>query len=164
MSSETKRGIIVGKPALDFTLQSHQGSYINLKDEIKKAPAMLVFYPKDFTPVCTKQLCDYRDNLSQFKDFGVQIFGISNNDRQSHSDFVAQYEFPFLLLSDPLNETAKAYECSSVFMLGNVSRAVFLINTKGQIIYRYIEPTSLTRRKSDDLLQVIRQLRENKLI
>jgi len=164
MSSEIKRGMVIGKPAPGFTLQTHIGNYINFNDEIKTAPAMLVFYPKDFTRVCTQQLCDYRDNMSQFKDYGVQIFGISNNDRQSHWDFAAEHEFPFLLLSDPFNKTAKAYECSSVFMLGNVSRAVFLVNTKGQILYRYIEPTTLTRRKSHDLLQVIRQLRENNLI
>lgn len=164
MSSEIKRGMVIGKPAPDFTLQTHIGNYINFKTEILKSPAMLVFYPKDFTRVCTQQLCDYRDNMAGFKEFGIQIFGISNNDRDSHWKFAAKHEFPFLLLSDPFNKTAKKYGCSSLFMLGNVSRAVFLVNTKGKILYRYIEPTTLTRRKSHELIEVIRQLRENKLI
>ena len=164
MSSEPKRGMVVGKPALNFTLQDHTGGYVSLKDEVWQSPVMLVFYPKDFTHVCTQQLCDYRDNIVDFDKLNIKILGISNNDRHSHAEFAKQHGFPFLLLSDPENKIAKQYDCSSLLMLGNVSRAVFLINRRQQILYRYIEPTVLTRRKSHELLQVIQQLRDNKLI
>jgi thioredoxin-dependent peroxiredoxin len=163
MNTESKRGIIIGKPAPVFTLQDHSGSFVNLTGSIKVSSVILVFYPGDFTPVCTKQLCDYRDNMEQFHSFGVQLFGISKNDRDSHSKFVDAHKFPFPLLTDPDNKVAKQYGCSSLFMLGSISRAVFLVNTKGMILYRYIEPTVLTRRKSDDLIKVIKQLRDNKL-
>ncbi len=123
-----------------------------------------MFYPKDFSPVCKSQLCDYRDNIDEFNSFGIQIFGISPNDTESHKKFAAENKFPFLLLSDFENRVSKQYGCSSLFMLGKVSRAVFLINTKGMILYRYIEPTVLTRRKSSVLFQVIEQLRDNNLL
>lgn len=164
MSPESKPGMVIGKSASNFTLQAHTGGYISLKDEVWKSPVMLVFYPKDFTHVCTQQLCDYRDNIDGFKELGVKIFGISNNDRHSHSEFAKKHGFPFLLLSDPDNKVAKQYDCSSLFMLGNVSRAVFLLNRRQQILYRYIEPTILTRRKSHELLQVIQQLRDDDII
>ena len=164
MATEPKRGMVIGKPAPDFRLQDHTGGHVNLKDSIKVLPVMLVFYPADFTPVCTAQLCDYRDNMEQFQMLAVQIFGISNNDRESHRKFAEKHRFPFLLLSDPKNKVAKEYGCSSLFMLGNISRAVFVVNTKGSILYRYVEPTILSRRKSHVLLRVIEQLRENHLI
>lgn len=163
MFTESKRGIIIGKPAPVFTLQDHTGILVDLNDSIKVSPAILVFYPGDFTPVCTKQLCDYRDNIEQFHHLGVQLFGISKNDQESHSKFVKEHRFPFPLLSDPENKVARQYGCSSLFMLGNISRAVFLVNTKGVILYRYIEPTVMTRRKSDELISVIKQLRDNNL-
>jgi len=164
MNTGTKRGIIVGNPAPNFTLQDHTGSFITFLDSIKVSPALLVFYPSDFTSVCTKQLSDYRDNMEQFQNLGVQLFGISKNDRTSHEKFAEEHRFPFPLLTDSDNKVAKLYGCSSLFMLGNISRAVFLVNTKGIILYRYIEPTVITRRSSSDLVKVIHQLRNNKLI
>ena len=164
MSTNTKKGMIIGKPAIDFTLQDHQGGFVTLNKMTKISPAMLVFYPKDFSPVCKSQLCDYRDNIDDFNSFGIQIFGISPNDTESHKKFAAENKFPFLLLSDFENRVAKLYGCSSLFMFGNISRAIFLINTKGIILYRYIEPTTLSRRKSSVLFQVIKQLQDNNLL
>lgn len=163
MDNQTKRGTVVGKPAPDFTLQDHNRAYVNLMDSIKVSSAMLAFYPENFSAVCTDQLCDYRDNIEQFVELGVQIFGISKNDASSHSKFIDEYQFPFSLLCDPNNSVARQYGCTSLLMLGNVSRAVFLVNTKGTILYRYVEPTTFTRRKSHELIGVINQLRKNNL-
>lgn len=164
MDNKSKRGMVVGKPAPDFTLQDHDRNYVSLKESIKVSPAMLVFYPENFSPVCTKQLCDYRDNIDEFSAFGVQIFGISKNNSNSHNSFVKEYDFPFTLLSDPNNKVAREFGCTSVLMLGKVSRAIFLVNTKGIILYRYVELIGLTRRKSHELLGVMAQLRDNKLL
>ncbi len=164
MQSNNRRGIIIGKPAPDFNLQDHTGGFVVFKETIKVLPAMLVFYPGDFTPVCTSQLCEYRDNIDEFNAFGIRIFGISPNDVNSHANFVSEHSFPFVLLSDINNKVARQYGCNSLFMLGKVSRAVFLVNTKGIIIYRYVEPTILTRRKSSELIQVMHQLRDNNLL
>jgi len=74
------------------------------------------------------------------------------------------YDFPFLLLSDPNHDVAKKYECTSVLMFGKVSRAVFIINRQGLILYRYVEPTVLTRRKADEILSIVTDLKSNNLL
>lgn len=164
MENQGKRGKVIGKPAPDFTLSDHARNYVNLKDSIKVLPAMLAFYPENFGPVCTTQLCDYRDNIDAFLEYDVQIFDISKNDSASHSKFIKKYQFPFTLLCDPNNKVAREFGCTSLLLLGKVSRAIFLINTKGTILYRYVEPIGLTRRKSHELLGVMKQLRDNKLL
>lgn len=166
-SEETKRegsGAVVGKRAMDFILDDHEGNEVSLREACKVAPVMLVFYPGDFTPVCTKQLCNYRDNMSQFAEMGIQIFGISGNGPEEHKKFASEYNFPFLLLSDPGKSVAKKFGCTSLLMFGGVSRAVFIINTDMLILYRYVEPTSLSRRSADELLGILRDLRSHKLI
>jgi thioredoxin-dependent peroxiredoxin len=158
------QGLVIGKKAPDFTLKDHLGGYVTLSKVYPVAPTLLAFYPGDFTPVCTKQLCNYRDNFEEFNKLGVQIFGISGNDTQKHAEFAKAYDFPFLLLSDPGQQVAKSFGCTSLLMFGRVSRAVFIINTKGIILYRYVEPTTLTHRKADELAGILSDLRENKLL
>ncbi len=164
MEIKEKHGIIVGKPAPDFTLQNQAREYVNLNDVLDTTPIMLAFYSKSFGPVCQAQFSNYIDHLDQFNELGVRIIGVSANDPDGHQELMIKHELPFTLLSDPSNRIAKKYGCTSIFMLGNVSRAIFLINTSGLILYRYVEPTTYTSRKSDELLQVIRQLRQNDLI
>lgn len=158
------QGAVIGKRAPDFTLPDQSGANISLSGILMHGPAMLVFYPGDFTTVCTKQLCNYSDNMSGFEALKIQIVGISHNSVQEHSLFATKYKFPFPLLSDSDSKTAKAYDCQSLFMLGKLSRAVFIINAKGIVLYRYVEPTVLTHRSAKELLLILQDLRENKLI
>lgn len=159
-----RRGMVVNKPAPDFTLQDHNREYVNLKDTIAVAPAMLVFYPENFKPVCTEQLCDYRDHIAEFDQYGIQLFGISKNDCHSNKRFLEEHSFPFPLLSDPGDRVARQFGCTSLLLFGKVSRALFIINTKGIVLYRYVEPTAITRRKSHALIKVLEQLRSNSLL
>ncbi|HEX4924841.1 MAG TPA: peroxiredoxin [Bdellovibrionales bacterium] len=147
--------------APDFTLPDHKGGTVNLYEALKNGPAMLVFYPGDFTPVCTAQLCNYRDNIERFAGHGVQVFGISEDAPEQHARFAKEFEFPFPLLTDKGQAVAKAYGCTSLFMFGKVSRAVFIINSRGAIVYRYVEPLAITRRKADDLIAVISDLKKD---
>lgn len=158
------RGTTVGKKAPDFTLVSHKGVNVSLYEELKLGPVMLVFYPGDFQPVCTKQLCNYRDHLQDFAKLSVRIVGISANDGAHHQKFAEEYDLPFRLLSDPGHKISKQFECTSVLMLGRVSRAVVIINNQGIVLYRYVEPTTLTRRKSEELLQILQDLEKNGLL
>lgn len=148
-------------PAPDFALESQTHEQVRLSDVLKKGPVLLVFYPGDFTPVCTRQLCNYRDSLESFRRYGVQLVGVSFNTPLQHKAFAAKYGFDFPLLSDPKRDVAKLYGCTSLLMLGNVSRAVFIVSADGRILYRYVEPTTLTRRKADELLEILARLREN---
>ena len=94
------RGPAVGDRAPEFELQSTRGS-VRLGDRLAKGAVLLVFYPGDGTPVCTKQLCDYRDNLDVFSELGVQVLAINPESLSSHEKFAGAFDLPFPLLSDP---------------------------------------------------------------
>ncbi len=155
-----------GNPAPDFRLQDQEGNWVALSELTAKNALILVFYPGDFSMVCTKQLCAYQDKYEEFKNFGFQIAGISPNDIKSHQDFRNKYQFAFPLLSDPKKTIFKAFGVVSLFMLGGTSRAVFILSAQGprktqnQILYRYIEPTTLTHRRPDELLYIIQNLKK----
>lgn len=151
-------------PAPNFELEDQFKKKVSLNDILQKGSALVVFYPGDFTMVCTAQLCNYRDNLDAFNELGVQIVGISANSPEEHIEFAKRYEFPFSLLSDPNHEVAKAYGCTSLLMLGGVSRAVFILGKNGRILYRYVEPTAITRRKADELVKILQDLKKNNLL
>ena len=114
-----------------------------------------MFYPGDDTPVCTAQLCDYRDGIESFDGMGVKVVGISADDGESHRKFRAKYDLPFTLLSDPKREVAARYDSKSIL---GVKRSVFLVDKKGLIRYRHVESLSLFRRKRDEILEVIEGL------
>lgn len=151
-------------PAPDFALRNHEGVVVKLADLLKDGPALLAFYPGDFTPVCTKQLCNYRDNIADFKRLPVSVVGISSDPPESHREFIEKHGFPFPLLSDPGKRVAKSYGCTSMMMFGGVSRAIYIINKKGLVLYRYIEPTILTSRKAEELVKILEDLKKNGLI
>jgi len=157
-------GLVVGKKAPDFELWSHLSRPVRLYEALKAGPTLLVFYPGDFTPVCTKQLCNYRDNLAEFAKFGLQILGVSKNSVAQHVEFAEKYGFPFPLLSDPGSQVARAFGCTTFLMLGRPSRAVFILNRQGMVLYRYVEPTSLTRRGAEELVKVCGDLKQHGLL
>lgn len=77
-------------PAPDFTLENQAREPVCFNDVLKKGPVLLVFYPGDFTPVCTRQLCNYRDSLESFRRYGVQLVGVSFNTPLQHKAFAAR--------------------------------------------------------------------------
>lgn len=151
---------LLGSRAPEFKLQNERGEWVTLSSFLKQGGLMLVFYPGDFTPVCTRQLCAYQDLYAEFGRFGVQIVGISANSPEEHVQFRERYQFAFPLLSDPGKEVFRLYGITSLFLLGGTSRAVLLISQDGTIRYRYVEPTAITYRKGDELLKMIEELRQ----
>lgn len=154
----------VGALAPEFSLQDHSGRTLTLSETCAAGPILLVFYPGDFTPVCTKQLCSYGDNMAAFKELGVQIVGVSKDSSKSHAEFAERFGFSFRLLSDPGHRVARAFGCSSMFMLGGVSRACIVIARDRTIRYQHVEPTVLTHRSAAELLGAINDLRARKLL
>jgi len=140
--------------APDFELQSDNGEYFRLSDHAGER-LLLVFYPGDNTPVCTAQLCEYRDGIESFANLGVTVVGISSDDLESHQNFRAKHDLPFVLLSDPDLEVAKLYGCKGAL---GMKRAVYLIDEQGLVRYAHIEALALFRRKAGELLDVIRGL------
>ena len=140
--------------APDFELQSDNGEYFRLSDHAGES-LLLVFYPGDNTPVCTAQLCEYRDGIESFANLGVTVVGISSDDLESHQDFRAKHDLPFVLLSDPDLQVAKLYGCKGAL---GMKRAVYLIDEQGLVRYAHVETLALFRRKASELLDVIRGL------
>src|SRR5690349_9514080 len=97
-----------GDPAPDFKAQSDDGKQVSLSD-LKGKRTVLYFYPKDDTPGCTTQACDFRDNLVQLGGIGVQVYGISPDSVESHKKFRDKYGLTFPLLADPDHQIADAY-------------------------------------------------------
>jgi peroxiredoxin Q/BCP len=157
-------GTVVGKLAPDFTLPDHRGGTVTLSKVVEKGPVLLAFYPKDFTMVCTKQLCNYTDNFEKFGEMGVQIFGVSHNAVANHSLFAQKYKFPFPLLADLNHVVTKAFGSTSMLMMGRPTRSVFIISRQRIILYKYVEPTVMTHRSADELLKILQDLRRSNLV
>jgi len=137
--------------APDFELISETGASHKLSD-FRGQRLLLVFYPGDNTPVCTRQLCDYRDGIESFTNLGVKVIGFSADDAESHLQFKKKHNLPFTLLSDPDLEVAERYHCKG--LLG-MKRGVFLLDEEGRFRYIHVETVALFRRSREELLEVI---------
>ncbi len=147
-------GSEVGEAAPDFELDSTEGR-IRLSERLAEGPVLLVFYPGDDTPVCTRQLCDYRDNLEVFASLGVQVLALNAQSMQSHEAFSKKHELPFPLLSDPNRIAYRAYGAAG--MLGLTKRALVLIDREGTVRYRHTD-FPIFRRTARELETVIGRL------
>jgi peroxiredoxin Q/BCP len=129
----------LGAVAPDFKLQDQNGKWQQLKDYRGKWVA-LYFYPKDQTPGCTTQACEFRDNIFGFREANAQILGISVDDVESHKKFSEKHGLPFPILADPTKETAKKYGAlKSYFGMELAKRDTLLIDPEGRIVKRYVE-------------------------
>lgn len=144
----------VNDKAPPFVLQDDNGETFNLAEQAGRK-ILLVFYPGDDTPVCTRQLCDYRDGIEAFADLGVDVVGISHDSAESHRKFRAKYDLPFTLLTDPDYKVAEQYDSKGVL---GMKRSVFLIDEDSVIRYLHVESVSLFRRRREELLEAIRSL------
>ncbi|TVQ40314.1 MAG: peroxiredoxin [Wenzhouxiangella sp.] len=140
--------------AADFSLEDADGETFTLSEQRGKR-LLLVFYPGDETPVCTRQLCDYRDGIEAFAGLNVEIVGISPDDAESHRRFRERHGLPFTLLSDPDLEVAAKYACKALI---GMKRGVFLIDEDGRIRYRHVEAVALFRRRREELIEAIEAL------
>ncbi len=122
--------IDVGAKAPAFTLPSTRGE-ISLAKELEKGPVLLVFYPGDDTPVCTKQLCNYRDNLDIFADLDINVIAINPQSLESHQAFAGKYDLPFPVASDTDASVCKEY--GAVGLLGSTKRALVLVGANGTV-------------------------------
>ena len=97
-----------GDKAPQFLAESDTGERIALKD-LKGKSVVLYFYPKDMTPGCTTQACDFRDSFARLKKFGITVLGVSKDSAESHRKFRGKHDLPFTLLADIDGELCKSY-------------------------------------------------------
>ena len=126
-----------GSPAPDFDLASDAGEHVKLSD-LRGKPVVLYFYPKDDTPGCTTEACEFRDAYDRFREQGVEILGVSPDTEASHQKFKSKYELPFTLLADPDHRAAEAYgvwkekrNYGKTYM--GVERSTFIIDAEGKV-------------------------------
>ncbi|MFK2900101.1 peroxiredoxin [Dyella jejuensis] len=143
----------VGQVAPAFRLQDQNGHW--------RAPGdyhghwlVLYFYPKDFTPGCTAEVCTFRDSINKLRQAGADVVGVSLDDVKSHAEFAAKYHVPFPLLSDANQQVAIRYGVlTSAIGFHFAKRTTFLIDPSGKIvkIYRDVDPKENSAQVLSDL-------------
>ena len=144
----------VGAPAPGFTLEGTDGT-MSLSD-FRGQVVVLVFYPGDNTPVCTRQLNAYTNDIDQFAEVGAQLLAISPQSVESHDDFSCkQGGFGFPLLADADKAVGEAY--GILGPLGFYRRSVFVIDREGIVRWDHRAVAGLTFRSTDELVQAVRE-------
>jgi peroxiredoxin Q/BCP len=125
----------IGQKAPAFDVVSSAGKTLKLSDFAGKKNVVLYFYPGDFTPICTKETCGFRDMYADLESKDTEVIGVSVDSDESHQKFVAEYKLPFSLVSDKNRDLAKTYGATSLLgnILGKTGRITFLIDKKGEI-------------------------------
>jgi len=149
----------VGKPApafvLDGTDDTDAGHRRYALEEFRGKPVVLVFYPGDNTPVCTRQLNTYTEDIESFSEAGAQVLAISPQSVQSHDEFSCkQGGFAFPLLADVDKKVGEAY--GILGPLGFYRRSVFVVDADGVVRYAHRAVAGLTFRSTDDLVKAVK--------
>lgn len=154
----------VGQKAPEFTVLSDENKPVSLKDFYGKK-VVLYFYPKDSTPGCTKESCDFRDHIEQFRDLNAVVLGVSRDSVESHVRFKSNYGFPFILLADTESKVCQAYQVlvqKSLFgkKYQGLERRTFLIDENG--IIQAIWPKVKVLKHVKAVLEVLKQNRPDR--
>ena len=148
----SQKPVDVGDLAPDFTLPGTSNKSYSLS-QFRGQTVVLVFYPGDDTLVCTKQLCAYNNELSQFSNVNAQILAISAQDVASHEAFSAKQGYKFPLLSDTDKTVASLY--SVMGLLGLPKRSVFVVDANGVIKYAHRSVLGVTYRSVSELIEAV---------
>jgi thioredoxin-dependent peroxiredoxin len=145
-------GIAIGDPAPDFTLEGTTGPFT--LSEHRGEIVVLLFYPGDETPVCTKQFCSYRD--TGLEGLGATVVGISAQDLESHQRFTTHHGLTVPLLADADKKVAKAFGVS-VPVVGT-RRAVFVVDEEGVVQFKHVHMLGLDYLDADELRAAVEQV------
>jgi len=151
-------GLAIGDTAPDFTLPDQDGNPVTLS-ALRGQRVVIYFYPKDDTPGCTKEACNFRDRWAEIESQGIRVLGISKDDAASHGKFIAKYSLPFTLLSDAAPcPVATAYHSYGLKkFMGNETmgmlRQTFVIDAEGKIelVYEKVKAETMADQILSDL-------------
>lgn len=142
---------IVGDPAPDFELDGTAGRF-RLSDH-RGERVVLLFYPGDNTPVCTRQFCSYRDHADELASLGATVVGISSQDVDSHREFTADHDLNVPLLADVGGAVAKAYGAHAPVV--GTRRAAIIVDEEGIVRHRHDHTLGLDFQTVDDLREAL---------
>ena len=140
-------GLNVGDQAPDFELDGTEGRF-RLSDH-RGERVVLLFYPGDFTPVCTKQFCSYAERAEDMSALDATVVGISAQDVDSHSKFVNENGIPVPLLADTDKQVAKSYGASAPVV--GTRRAVVIVDADGKVAYKHVHTLGLDYETVDQI-------------
>jgi peroxiredoxin Q/BCP len=147
----------IGDRAPDFTLEGTGGHTYRLGD-LLPGWVVLAFYPGDFTPVCTRQFCSYRDAADHLDDLDAAVLGISPQSVDSHERFASEHGLTVPLLADPDHATARAY--GVVGPGGLVRRSIFIVDPDGVVRYRHVALLGLRYKDVEHLASALSLARD----
>ena len=145
----------LNEPAPDFTLTDGSGNQWRLADYRGKV-VVLLFYPGDETPVCTRQMCSVRDRWEDYQATGAEVVGISTDSVDSHRKFAEHHDLPLRLLSDAGGKVSSRYGAKSIIP-GRTARSVFVIDADGKLRYQDVRALGLLKPKDDVIISAIRE-------
>ena len=120
-----------------FTAIDQNGEKFDASNYIGKKPLVIYFYPKDFTPGCTKEACSFRDRYEDFQDLGAEVIGISGDNENSHKRFAKKYNLPFTLLSDKNGQLRKLFGVKKNLLGLIPGRETFIFDADGVLVLRF---------------------------
>ncbi len=133
---------IAGGVRRDYTLSEYRGQKV-----------VLAFYPGDFTPGCTRQMCSYRDHFDEFEGVEAVLLGISPQDVESHERWADKRSLPFPLLADTDKRIIEAYGVGAPIL--GVRRSIFIVDADGVVRYKHVALIGATFRKANELSRVV---------
>lgn len=150
--------LVEGSIAPDFELEDQNGKAHRLSDYAGRW-LVLYFYPRDNTPICTREACRFRDDFSVMGDLDAAVAGVSLDGNQSHAEFSRKHQLPFPLLSDPDGKTAAAYDSLlNLFVMRVAKRHTFIIAPDGRIAARFDQVDPATH--VQEVAQALRTLQQ----
>ncbi|MBS3739552.1 peroxiredoxin [Mesohalobacter halotolerans] len=120
-----------------FTAKDQNEEEFDISKHLGKTPLVIYFYPKNFTPGCTKEACSFRDSYQDFQDLGAEVIGVSGDSESSHQRFAKKHNLPFTLLSDKDGKLRKQFGVKKSLLGLLPGRETFIFDDDGVLIHRF---------------------------
>lgn len=127
----------IGEEVPQLQLKDQDGNIFKFSELKGKKSFVVYFYPKDFTPGCTKEACSFRDSYEEFKDLGAEVIGISADSSSSHSKFANKYDLPYIFLSDPDKKARQAFGVKPNLLGLIPGRETFVFDKDGKLLHKF---------------------------
>lgn len=127
-------GLNVGEVIPQFSLPDQDGKLFNSNEIVGKKPLVIFFYPKDYTPGCTMEVCSFRDSYEEFTELGAVVIGISSDSENTHRRFASKYRLPFKLLADKQKKVSRLFKVESKLFNLLPGRETYVVSKEGVIL------------------------------